>query len=75
MSQESVDDDLFEKFTQFSQKCTICLNWLLVDEDTLPDPDNKWHVVHATCVHVCNKRKRSIQCEKKDSNILKQSKT
>ena len=38
-----------DKFTQFSQRCHLCMKYLLSGEDIIEDPDNKFHIIHKDC--------------------------
>jgi hypothetical protein len=57
MSQDNTDtnsqqdyDDLFESFSQFGQRCTICTDWLFDYAEIITDPNHKWQMVHKDCV-------------------------
>jgi hypothetical protein len=48
------DEELWDTFTQYAQRCTICFGWLLCDDEIVTDPNHKYHVVHKMCVYIEN---------------------
>jgi alpha-D-ribose 1-methylphosphonate 5-phosphate C-P lyase len=46
------DDDLFESFSQYSQRCIICTDWLFKIDEIVTDPNHKWQMVHKDCVFI-----------------------
>ena len=46
------DDDLFESFSQYSQRCTICTDWLFGCDEVVIDPHHKCQMVHKDCVFI-----------------------
>ena len=46
------DADLWDSFTQYAQRCTICYGWLIGDTELIDDPNHKYQVVHKSCVYI-----------------------
>jgi hypothetical protein len=44
--------ELCETFTQFAQKCTICTQWLIGDDEIVTDPSHPWQMVHKDCIYL-----------------------
>ena len=57
MSNPEQNESLYDTFTQYSQRCTICTDWLIGDEELVADPNHKWQVVHKSCLPIIKKRK------------------
>ena len=46
------DADLWDSFTQYAQRCTICYGWLIGDTELISDPNHKYQIVHKSCVYI-----------------------
>ena len=46
------DADLWDSFTQYAQRCTICYGWLIGDTELISDTNHKYQVVHKSCVYI-----------------------
>ena len=46
------DADLWDSFTQYAQRCTICDGWLIGDTELITDPNHKYQLVHKSCVYI-----------------------
>lgn len=46
------DADLWDSFTQYAQRCTICYGCLIGDTELIADPNHKYQVVHKSCVYI-----------------------
>ena len=46
------DADLWDSFTQYAQRCTICYGWLMGDTELIADTNHKYQVVHKSCVYI-----------------------
>jgi hypothetical protein len=51
-TKHKTDTELAETFTQFAQKCTICTQWLIGDDEIATDPSHPWQIVHKDCIYL-----------------------
>lgn len=51
-SKSTSDVDLWDSFTQYAQRCTICYDWLIGDTELISDPNHKYQIVHKSCVYI-----------------------
>jgi hypothetical protein len=46
-----LNDDLYDTFTQFAQKCAICTCCIFSSDELTTDPSHPWQIVHKDCVY------------------------